>query len=70
LTGRNHRQGYFAGFRFDVEHPDGHSIADRNDFIRAADVAVGHLTDVNQTAFPQADVYESPERYDIQDGTA
>jgi hypothetical protein len=60
-TRSNHRQRNSLAVHVDVDHPNINHIADAANLMRAADVAVRHLADVNQTAVLQADIDEHTE---------
>src|SRR6185312_13475657 len=47
-AGLDHRQGDSLALAVHAHHPDGHDIADAHDVVRALDVAVGKLADVDQ----------------------
>ena len=50
----------------DAHHPDGHHVADAHHVVRALDVAVGELADVDQARVLQADVDERAEVDDVE----
>ncbi len=68
LGWRDHRQRDFLLFRFHLDHPHVYHVADAHHVVRALDVAVRQLADVDEAAFLHADVNESPERHDVEHG--
>ena len=69
LARGDHREGdlLFACLHF--HDPHGNHVSDRHDVVRALDVAVGHLADVNQRLSFEPNVNERTERDDVQDRT-
>ena len=63
----DHRQRDPFPLLVDAHHPDRHHVAHAHHVVRALDVAVGELADVDQPRVLQADVDEGAEVDDVQD---
>src|SRR3954469_2583051 len=64
----DHRQRDPLPFVIDTHYPGRHHVADAHHVVRALDVAVGELADVDQARVLQPDVHEGAEVHDVQDG--
>src|SRR5262245_53877238 len=60
-AGPDHRQRHPPALVIDMVNPDGHAIAHGRHFVRAPDIPLGHLADVDQAAVLQTNVHEDAE---------
>jgi hypothetical protein len=65
----NHRERNAASRLVDFQNPDFDDVADRNHFVRIANVTIRQLTDVNQSAVVQSDINKRTEVDNIEHGT-
>src|SRR5262249_50058460 len=66
-TRLDHRQRDALPLLVHAHHPDRDHVADTHHVVRALDVAVGQLADVNQARILQPDIDERAEIHDVQD---
>ena len=67
-AGRHHGERDALSLAVDAQNPDGHDVAHADDVVRAADVAVGELADVDEAGVLEADIDEGAEVDHVQDG--
>ncbi len=67
-SGSDHRERHAAAALIDLEHPDLNDVADRDDFMRIANITIRHLAHVDKSAVVQANIDEGTEIDHVQHG--
>ena len=68
-AGLHHRQGDPFAFLINAHHPDRHHVAHAHHIVRALDVAIGKLADMNKPRILEADVDEGAKIDHVEHGS-